>query len=402
MSKWAINDTPSQEPPRRVTPPAAQPRQVRQAQVNKRPIPQSTNQFQPRRTVRSDNPHRRSIEWYNDPHYQHTPGGGVDGNTLYRRSYEELTPDEKIRVLEKTLQEQDEQLQFYRAAHDENSNSYHGDTGGDPDNPDSHSQVDDDSNDVDGKKSKGKKKNWFTRTLAYLIIIAAFATGGYFLWDGLNGEVIEETPLPPGEVVFDPQAGPQGPDGMETIPLENSDPNAGADVDASLRGQVNAITQSATMSVGDMANLSVFIPAIGSYAPLVTSGTFVPSDYSGFDTLEIPPNPRSGVWYDNGVPLVGGNQGTTLVGSHVSYGNIRGAFYNFYQLGGGETVWTKDGNGNTQKWVVTRVWNTDHKSFPQEYFSPEGERQLVLTTCGGRVNAQGYYRDNIFVIAKPV
>ena len=51
---------------------------------------------------------------------------------------------------------------------------------------------------------------------------------------------------------------------------------------------------------------------------------------------------------------------------------------------------------------MTRVWNTDHKSFPQEYFSNEGERQLVLTTCGGRVNAQGYYRDNIFVIAKPV
>ncbi len=43
----------------------------------------------------------------------------------------------------------------------------------------------------------------------------------------------------------------------------------------------------------------------------------------------------------------------------------------------------------------------DHTAFPQEYWSAEGERQLVITTCGGRV-VGGQFKQNIFAIATPV
>ena len=65
-------------------------------------------------------------------------------------------------------------------------------------------------------------------------------------------------------------------------------------------------------------------------------------------------------------------------------------------------VWTADGDGNKQAWAVTKVWHTGHKNFPEEYFASDGERRLVLTTCGGRINRYGYYRENIFVVATPI
>ena len=94
--------------------------------------------------------------------------------------------------------------------------------------------------------------------------------------------------------------------------------------------------------------------------------------------------------------------GTTFLGSHSGYAGAWGAYINTAYLAGGETVRTKDGSGNLQRWQVNRVRYMHHTEFPQEYWNADGPRRLVLATCGGTVAADGIYSQNVFVEAKPV
>lgn len=178
-----------------------------------------------------------------------------------------------------------------------------------------------------------------------------------------------------------------GPDGNTPVALENS---------------ATAPHGHKKMTAADMAPNTMFIPALGVYMPVEADTTFVASHYSGFDTIRIPANPRRGVWYAAGAPLYGGQAGTTLIASHVSNGGYGwGALRYLYTLTGGEMIYTKDKAGQLQSWQVTRMRVEDHKSFPQEYWSAKGVRQLVVVTCGGRLRA-GHYDKNIFAIAAPV
>jgi len=155
------------------------------------------------------------------------------------------------------------------------------------------------------------------------------------------------------------------------------------------------------MTVATMGPNSLFIPSLGIYMPVETSSTFVSSKYAGFDTLRIPSNPKHGVRYGAGAPMAGSEHGTTLIASHVSTSNGWGALRYLYKLKGGELIYTKDGNGRLQEWQMTRMRVEGHTSFPQEYWSSDGVRQLVVTTCGGKVS-RGLFTQNIFAIAAPV
>jgi hypothetical protein len=155
------------------------------------------------------------------------------------------------------------------------------------------------------------------------------------------------------------------------------------------------------MTVADMGNNSLFIPALGVYMPIEGDSTFVASRYSGFDTIRVPSNPRHGVWYGGGAPLYGDSEGTTLVASHVSQASGWGALRYLYTMRGGEMIYTKDASGRTQQWQLTQMRVLEHTDFPQEYWSKTGTRQLVVVTCGGTIRA-GHYDKNIFAIATPI
>lgn len=229
--------------------------------------------------------------------------------------------------------------------------------------------------------AKGTSGSWrkdLVTLLLSVLVVLLVASAGFLAWKAMTPEDVA-APVPATEFQRPVSAEPVGPDG--TKPVD--------------------IGEGKRMSVADMAPNSLFIPGIGAYLPLESDQTFVESRYAGFDTLRVPKNPRHGVRYAAGAPLYGGDQGTTMVASHVSMKTGWGALRYLYTLTGGENIYTKDDVGQVQTWQLTQLRVEEHTEFPQEYWSAEGPRQLVVTTCGGRLSS-GHYDKNIFAIAVPI
>lgn len=152
----------------------------------------------------------------------------------------------------------------------------------------------------------------------------------------------------------------------------------------------------------EMAPGTMSIPALGVYTVVENTQSFVSSQYAGFTSLAVPDDPQRSTWYNEGAPLAGGDEGATLVASHVSAWGEWGVLRYLYTLQGGEMIYTKDYDGKLQSWQVTAMRVEHHTEFPQEYWSAEGERYLVVTTCGGPLTSRGTFESNLFVIAHPV
>ena len=216
---------------------------------------------------------------------------------------------------------------------------------------------------------------WWAIALSCVVILAM--VGGVFLiCEGLKKTPVESMPLPTQTYSVSPEEA-----------IESAQAQDGGDTG---------------FSVDDMTGPSIWIPALDAYAPIVAQTAFEESKYSGFQTLAIPSNPQTAAWYADGGPLAGGTDGTTLVAAHVATAANRGVFWGIENVSAGSVIWTKNEEGTLQEWAVTHMWFAEHQAFPQEYFASTGERRLVVTTCGGSVNDQGYYEQNIFLIATPV
>ncbi len=212
--------------------------------------------------------------------------------------------------------------------------------------------------------------------LSGLLVVAAMALGGILIWQSMQPEESVEAPVPAQDFVQD--AGePVGP------------------TEAEVDGQ--------QMRPEDMAPGTLFIPAIGAYSPIVAEDGFEASKYAGFDSMEIPSDNSKSGWYSPGGALYGGDQGTTLLASHITtYEYGWGVLRDLYSLQGGEMFYTKDFDGNLQSWQMTEMRTEFHTDFPQDYWAADGERRLVVTTCGGGLTQWGTYQYNIFAVAVPV
>lgn len=223
--------------------------------------------------------------------------------------------------------------------------------------------------------SKHKRRSWFTYSLAFLALVL----GIVYIVNGLKTSYAD-APLPDVMVVAPDDQQPVGPYG-DTDPVET---NAGM------------------MTTADMAPGSIFIPAIGAYSEIDPSSAFEGSGYAGFYSIKIPDDAQRSFWYEPGGPLVGGDEGTTLVGGHYGYRNNPGAFQRLYTMRGGEIIWTKDFDGNLQEWQTTEMFYLPHTQFPQEFWDASGVRRLVVTTCGGTASDNGTFSNNVFAVAKPL
>lgn len=234
---------------------------------------------------------------------------------------------------------------------------------------------------------------------------AALVVGGIILVIlGLHYRV--DAPLPPGDLYASVDQKPVGATGATGVTVTNTATDQDlaeadqwtTDSDSSGGGRGG---RTVTMSLSDMTSNTIFIPAIGTYAPLRGTTQFGYNNaHPDMDSLLLPTNPRKVAWY-SAVPLVGGDYGTTVLAGHVAYRGQWGAFHHLASLVPGNTVWTKDDHGAYQRWQVTSVTHPRQTDFPQDYWNTSGPRQLVLVTCGGPF-ANGHYRDNVIVVATPV
>ncbi|MHB8221174.1 MAG: DUF7507 domain-containing protein, partial [Acidimicrobiales bacterium] len=137
------------------------------------------------------------------------------------------------------------------------------------------------------------------------------------------------------------------------------------------------------------------IPSLGVVAPLVPE-TIVGS------SLGIPGDVKQvGIW-TGGAP-VDSPSGTVLLAGHINwYNQGNGALYDLSQIKPGAIIHVSDSSGNITTWVASSLQAYPKSELPQDIFSPNGSRQLVLVTCGGAfVPSTGHYVDNVVVRAVP-
>ncbi|NQX13104.1 class F sortase [Microbacteriaceae bacterium VKM Ac-2855] len=225
------------------------------------------------------------------------------------------------------------------------------------------------------------------RSLLFYGLAGALGAGGISaIWAGAaQSGAVESAPIPTATVSVPPSADVSGPTGaVEAPPVQT---NAGP------------------MTVDRIEPLHYFVPALGAYSLIVPTSGFAESRYAGFDSLAIPSDSSQSAWYDDGGALAGnepGTTGTTVLASHVSYNGQWGVLRDLYTMQGGELVYVVDAAGTLSAWKVVQVYSRPHTDFPQEYWSADGPRRLVLITCGDYDDSAGHYLENIFAVAAAV
>ena len=299
-----------------------------------------------------------------------------------------------------------------------------------------------------------KKRSRITAAVVSVLIAGLLGGGGYLVYRAYTDSQIEDTLSLPSDTYQDAQVD-HGPVDATTEMLNHEWPVVNADSDqGSNTWDINTEDHRIqTMSIARMAPGSVFIPESGIYMEVQGSDKFEPSKYGDLQTIHVPTNVHRGVWYSDGAPLTQSDtgaltntivhsdpvptsaptpapspspsssasslsenqgtkdkttpnfgEGTTFIASHVAWTKKhRGALYTMAtDVKKGELIWAKGFDGSLSTWRVNGMWTAEHEAFPADYFSAKGDRRLVLTTCGGRVNYQGYYQQNVFLVAVPV
>lgn len=302
--------------------------------------------------------------------------------------------------------------------------------------------------------TKRKKRSRMTAAVVSVLIAGLLGGGGYLVYRAYTDSQIEDTLSLPSDTYHDAQVD-HGPIDPTTEMLNHEWPVVNADSDqGSNTWDINTEDHRIqTMSIARMAPGSVFIPESGIYMEVQGSDKFEPSKYGDLQTIHVPTNVHRGVWYSDGAPLTQSDtgaltntivhsdpvptptptsapspspsssasslsenqgtknqtipdfgEGTTFIASHVAWTKKhRGALYTMAtDVKQGQLIWAKGFDGSLSTWRVNGMWTAEHEAFPADYFSAKGDRRLVLTTCGGRVNKQGYYQQNVFLVAVPV
>jgi hypothetical protein len=197
-------------------------------------------------------------------------------------------------------------------------------------------------------------------TAAAVLALATFASAAQ-----LNGLLTGSTPLPPSRA-----ANPSGRLRAITAPER-------ADTSRRIGGE------------------RIAIPSVG------VSARWVSERLEGAQ-LQVPADVHvTGLWAGGG--LISGRQGTVLIDGHVNYvGQGDGALYRLARVKPGALIATSTRADQTVWWRTVRVVSMLKQSLPQGIFTDTGARRLVIVTCGGALETDGHYDDNVVLYARPV
>ena len=149
-------------------------------------------------------------------------------------------------------------------------------------------------------------------------------------------------------------------------------------------------------TAADMEPNHLFIPAIGAYAPVVTSNVAA-------GALDLPANPDVLARW-SGSAALGAADGNTLVAGHVTNGHDKGALFNMAALEAGEVAYLTDADGTVQQFQLSSLDAVIKAALPASVWAADGPRTLTIVTCGGEVTQTSHglqYRDNIIAVFVP-
>ena len=235
-----------------------------------------------------------------------------------------------------------------------------------------------------GRASRPRGARPGLTTLLGAVLVTAAAVGGC-------------SPAP-----ADGSAGPQGP---------TPDPPPAS---ATHRGEAGAAGgPDTTGPTGTVADVPVRpaqdVPAPAPPAPtrvvVADVGIDLPVEPTGVDPegrMALPGSGDVAAWYRFG-PAPASAAGATLVAAHVDDPTGVGPFARLADVTAGTRIDVVDAAGTSYTYTVTDVRSVAKPEVPlDELFDRDGERRLVLVTCGGRWDGERRsYSDNVVVTAAP-
>jgi LPXTG-site transpeptidase (sortase) family protein len=119
-------------------------------------------------------------------------------------------------------------------------------------------------------------------------------------------------------------------------------------------------------------------------------------------SLDVPKDVDELGWWIGSKPM-GADSGVTLIAGHVDSAVAGlGYFAKLTELQEGDPITVVDGLGEKWAFTVDRTEQISKTALPQDVFDTDGDRKLVLITCGGDFDAaKGSYVDNYIVYATP-
>ncbi len=119
--------------------------------------------------------------------------------------------------------------------------------------------------------------------------------------------------------------------------------------------------------------------------------------------MELPANVAIAGWYRYG-PDPESATGTTVIAAHVDSLEFGlGPFAKLKGLPAGTVVVVTTADGTVHNYTISSVQNVLKEQLPLgDVFDRDGERRLVLITCGGQFNYETlHYSDNVVAVATP-
>ena len=151
-------------------------------------------------------------------------------------------------------------------------------------------------------------------------------------------------------------------------------------------------TGAAAVQVSDPTR--VVIAAIGVDATLTSVGLRADGE------MAVPDFGLAG-WYDEGPRP--GEAGPAVIVAHVSSSRGPDVFKRLDELRAGDPVVIERQDGSRSTWAVTRSEQTDKDELPVDRIWDDTRQPVLrLITCGGTIQADGHYDDNVIVYAEPV
>ncbi|KTR03668.1 class F sortase, partial [Curtobacterium luteum] len=120
--------------------------------------------------------------------------------------------------------------------------------------------------------------------------------------------------------------------------------------------------------------------------------------------MALPPDPAVAGWYRYGAAPASA-QGTVVLAAHVdAIGYGIGPFAHLRDVPDGRTITITDTAGAETRWRIDSRSLLEKRGLPWDrIFRTDGDRRLVLVTCGGVFDAQTHhYESNLVITATPV
>lgn len=238
----------------------------------------------------------------------------------------------------------------------------------------------------------------------------------------MQGEPSTATPAPTASVGAETEAGPateEAPSHQEGA--ESHQEGAGSNDDTLVSSAVlpNSIKsswacksesdieyrgQQTWNEVAEMDGAMVLIPS------KCIATNFIPTerhlDENGEETVTLPPVPMAA--WDNVTAPVSSDEGSTLISAHsISANAERSPFDVLKHVESGAPIIVRDSDGSLSvfRQVASEQYRWSELATYDEFFSPTGDRMLVLVSCvidPERSGDAGYVYNNIVVTAVPV